>query len=1123
MHRSTYRRVAVAAALLVIALAMPAAAAEPDPASGPPGAEPPTFSWSMPPGFGHSFDPEGRMVETRPDQVKRGPWRVNLRVTDPFCVPGARYEWSVEGEAVSPKAVSRCRFQYAFPHLGSYPVELRATVDGVSRSTRKTLEVRNLLIVSLGDSVASGESVPDVPGFEQALWQSARCHRSARAGPAKAAKLIEDDDPHSSVTFVHLACSGATVPKGLIGPYAGVESPGNEPPLEAQARILNRIAAVRPVAAVLLSVGANDVHFGEVVRFCAVHDNCFAQPFPLAPGTGPAGAAAGEPQTTAEAVEAGLASLPDSYRKLAEQLDNHVSAANVHIVEYFDPTRDENGLICDGILVGVSASELAEAQSRMLVPLNEAVAVAADAHHWDEVTGVASAFRDHGYCAGDKSWVTRLTDSATSLGGTLRGRLLGTLHPNEAGQIAIGNRIAQSLERDLFPQRTFPARPDPVLKEEGGSTIDLGAAWNWFWNLFGTTVLLLVGVGVGILLISRCFWKPPRRAPLADLTRTARPLALPLLVVLAVGTIRFSAPVQIIILALIVLLGWRFVFRPAERESKDELKRELSAVFKNLAAAVGLVLVILGLFLLAPSLRSSPYFATTGNVTSALLLSAIVLWAWAMTLRLASYVSSHLRLLITLAAAGALVFLGAAVGVLPGNENPDEAIPSIVLILAAVAAGLLAVEIFLDAVTPVAGDRYVKPEPSPRGARGWVYRLRDGGLSEQRVKSLRALGFSAAVLASAVLTVATVWGLIAAAERAGPRVAPDDASIEARAGAALAPNAADLTIARRYAPVLTLTKNDPWAPIPVDSYLAAAWLSGPKIEEPTQGVNLGKDFPDAERCPPGQAHCYTISIRCDSGEDACAHRSPIERQQGRLYREGATYVRVLRKSRQSERPYFPERGPFRHELDYLLQYWYFYYYDEWKAPVFAGLLNQQHEGDWEVVTIGLEKERKPLFVAYSAHCAGSWLPWHKVEVTTMLPGPRVHPLVAIAEGSHASYPDPGQSRTPDPAHCQGLPDGVATALSYASNIRDKTEYGWLWYPAPDGWLVADENEPPMNFQGTWGAHDRTTLENFNSHQLAEGPGPLTPSLQGPWINPVDTIFCGRYTPRECDRDQAAPG
>ena len=42
-----------------------------------------------------------------------------------------------------------------------------------------------------------------------ATWQDRRCHRSARAGIAQAALELEQLDPHTSVTFVHLACSGA--------------------------------------------------------------------------------------------------------------------------------------------------------------------------------------------------------------------------------------------------------------------------------------------------------------------------------------------------------------------------------------------------------------------------------------------------------------------------------------------------------------------------------------------------------------------------------------------------------------------------------------------------------------------------------------------------------------------------------------------------------------------------------------------------------------------------------------------------------------------------------------------------------------------------------------------------
>ena len=54
-------------------------------------------------------------------------------------------------------------------------------------------------------------------------WQDERCHRSAFAGSAQAALAIEQADPRTSVTFVHLACSGAKVDVGLLEPYAGAE------------------------------------------------------------------------------------------------------------------------------------------------------------------------------------------------------------------------------------------------------------------------------------------------------------------------------------------------------------------------------------------------------------------------------------------------------------------------------------------------------------------------------------------------------------------------------------------------------------------------------------------------------------------------------------------------------------------------------------------------------------------------------------------------------------------------------------------------------------------------------------------------------------------------------------
>jgi hypothetical protein len=277
-------------------------------------------------------------------------------------------------------------------------------------------------------------------------------------------------------------------------------------------------------------------------------------------------------------------------------------------------------------------------------------------------------------------------------------------------------------------------------------------------------------------------------------------------------------------------------------------------------------------------------------------------------------------------------------------------------------------------------------------------------------------------------------------------------------------------------------------------------------------------------CPAFAASPCKLSIHCPNGHTRCAaEEAKPERGNEGLYREGALYYRVLRKvdgrtrgGRYEKKPgnLFVKRGPYAGELSTLIQYWYFYRYDEWEATTFAGQLVQRHEADWEAVTLGLSNT-KPLFVAYSAHCGGTWRAWNEIEVSTKLRGRRIHPLVAVAQGSHANYPEADQKRSPDPLGCATKSlSGTSTALGFASSIRDKTEYGWEWYPAADGWVEAGAEAPPMNFQGTWGEDESTELVNFKHNHVADGKAPLTPSLQPLWQRPVNFIFCERYTAPE---------
>jgi hypothetical protein len=593
-----------------------------------------------------------------------------------------------------------------------------------------------------------------------------------------------------------------------------------------------------------------------------------------------------------------------------------------------------------------------------------------------------------------------------------------------------------------------------------------------------------------------------RRLPLPDglrrvagaVARTLRPLPLPLFVVIAVGAVQFGTLLEILVSFAATVVGWLLIVAPSARECGLVLKwewRAVKALFR-LLTLWALLTAVLVWVLGQTVVDSTPYSESIG-LTAGLVNIAVALWSFALFLRIVSFAETWIRTAIAVLTVLTLLWGLVWLGILPSELIPVDGIATAIpLVLALLAAALLLLDVFLEAGIDSTA----------------LKALRARALPKQVPENARRLGLMGALAASVVLLLSTTLGLIETGERGAPLHPPPEASAEAPL-AARAPGLGATKLDRRYAPVLVFTRKERWTPVRVDAYLRNATLIGPEGRV-QKGLTLAK-LPHS--CPGGGDDCYQLTINCDSGKLACAHHHNEELVPEQLYREGAVYVRgPLRKSR---RPgLFPDRGPFRSRLRTLIQYWYFYYYDEWNAPVFAGLLTQKHESDWEVVTLGLDKANHPLFVADSAHCAGSWRRWGEVEVSTALPGPDVHPLIAVAEGSHANYPDPEQKRTPDPAHCAGLPAGIAAAISYASNIRDKTEYGFPWYPPEHGWVeLRNDKEAPMDFPGTWGADDRVTLINYREHEIGNPtPGPRTPSLQAPWTNPVGTIFCGKYSP-----------
>jgi len=73
----------------------------------------------------------------------------------------------------------------------------------------------------------------------------------------------------------------------------------------------------------------------------------------------------------------------------------------------------------------------------------------------------------------------------------------------------------------------------------------------------------------------------------------------------------------------------------------------------------------------------------------------------------------------------------------------------------------------------------------------------------------------------------------------------------------------------------------------------------------------------------------------------------------------------------------------------ILQYWLFYYYNDWF---------NKHEGDWELVQVMLDPQGEPLEVVFSQHHGGTRRLWQDTQVEE-----GTHPVAYVALGSHANY------------------------------------------------------------------------------------------------------------------------
>jgi hypothetical protein len=483
------------------------------------------FDWSMPPRFDaswHAWKPYSDVAAIVPGRFggidmmyDYDPAFVSPRHWNPLftaCAspdggsPLVSFKWGLwrDGREIDTAHTSYCILnnypsdppdkRLDVPALGSYFVTLSVTnLDGKSASTVQEITVRDLLIVTFGDSSASGEGNRASSG-----WEDRRCHRSRTSGPALAAKYLEDADPKTSVTYLDFACSGASVTNGIIGPYYGEQrDEADVVPLEPQTDALVRAicggrpawrchpSQQRPIDILTINAGVNDLRFADLLEDCDLHaclDHHWAtalhnelsdilkhnsraptcktaqqrfEEIPNSQGRAAEGRALERGAAIQEAnKDCDTRNWGHSFQYIADRLkDEGVKVAQTYLTTYpvdiFSGAQGQPATTagCD-TLFGIGQDE-AEFMTSWGYRLNDVIENEAVRLGWYPVTGLPEAFRGHGYCAEyhptksvdrDESWFVGLTDSEIG-----QGNMKGTAHPNGQGHAAWATRYLAAI------------------------------------------------------------------------------------------------------------------------------------------------------------------------------------------------------------------------------------------------------------------------------------------------------------------------------------------------------------------------------------------------------------------------------------------------------------------------------------------------------------------------------------------------------------------------------------------------------------------------------------------------------------------------------------------------------
>ena len=251
---------------------------------------------------------------------------VTIRLTGAVPV-GATCAWTFEDGDPPRQSTLDCaepiNLRVRYGRATPVTVDVSSGSDAPQRVVTQ-IAVRDIFIAGLGDSIASGEGNPDRPvalsddgfcfrsylggpagmyfrpgraGFKGARacdtsdgtslqnwqragaqWMNPACHRSLYSYQTRMAIALAAQNPQIAVTYLPLACTGATIDEGMFGSQRARECVVGKSSLTCQGTVNAQVSELREALTaatrrqparsldlILLSIGANDIDFSGLV------------------------------------------------------------------------------------------------------------------------------------------------------------------------------------------------------------------------------------------------------------------------------------------------------------------------------------------------------------------------------------------------------------------------------------------------------------------------------------------------------------------------------------------------------------------------------------------------------------------------------------------------------------------------------------------------------------------------------------------------------------------------------------------------------------------------------------------------------------------------------------------